>query len=145
MPIFFIIFVHFTNQSFDDRVSSENNLQFFRWFSIKSFDTAKYELIVQHLFMTALITDSSSKFGQPDPICQNNKGCGLLKNHVKNIPTVRKRWQNYNTIMFCETTNFWNNLLVRKLLKRTNFHSFFPKIYGLDIKWFLSLLNYLYN
>ena len=83
MPIFFIIFVHFTNQSFDDRVSSENNLQFFRWFSIKSFDTAKYELIVQHLFMTALITDSSPKFGQPDPICQNNKGCGLLKNHVK--------------------------------------------------------------
>ena len=38
--------------------------QFFRYFSMKLFDTVKYELIVLYLFMTALITDSSPKYGQ---------------------------------------------------------------------------------
>ena len=61
----------------------------FAGFFIKRFGTVKYELILLHLFLAALITNSSPKIWlNLLPIfCQNNKGYGPFEYHVKDIST----------------------------------------------------------
>ena len=78
MLIFFLIFVCFTDQNFDDLVSSENNLLILHWFSVKPIVTVKYELVVLFMYDGTNYRFQSQIWAhllnQTLFFCQNNKG-----------------------------------------------------------------------
>ena len=96
-------------------------------FFIKLFDTVKYELIAQYLFMAALITDSSPKYRK---ICWTRRYLFVKitrdmvpLNTIRKIFLLNKRWQNsqQNHVL---SNNQVIDLLVHKLWKWTDFYLF---------------------
>ena len=64
MPIFVLMFCILQTRVLTPRFQVKITHNSFCWFSIKPFDTVKYEPLVLYLFMTTLITTSSPKYGQ---------------------------------------------------------------------------------
>ena len=101
---------------------------FLHWFSIKLFDTVKYEFIVLYMLITALITDSTPKYEQ---ICWTRPYLFkqqkiwslwiLCEKYTNSMKTLAK----FTTqLCFVKQPSVGNDHLVPKLLKRTGFHLF---------------------
>ena len=132
MPIFVLIFVNFMTRTLTTRFHVKITHNSFYWFSIRLFDTVKYELIVLYF----IYDDTHSKFqsqvwtnllNQTLFVCQNNKGYDSFEYHVKIYSLNENVDKIHNAIMlscFVKQPNFWNDLLVLILWRQTYFHLF---------------------
>ena len=130
MSSFIFTFVYFIDQNLDTYFQVKITHNSFCWFSIKQFDTVKYEVMVWYLFMTRLITNSSLKYGQ---ICWTRPYIFVKKktkymvplNIIRKIYPLNESIDNITAESYAvKQPNFWNDLLVLALWKQTNFYLF---------------------